>query len=296
MFRLVGSTVIISLLLAALVGCGGNNMNVEQSLRLAGELRDNKLYAAAVQEYNRLLESAELSDQERANVCYLAGRIYYEDLRDYANAAACYMRARAYDPQAAYMNDLSSNLVASLERLGQHVDAKRELGSMANVSDQKPMAGDVEVARLGDRPIFRSEIEKQIQSLPASLQKQILSKEAKQNFVRQYVGVELLYQAALREKYGDDPDIRKRAEQATKKLIVDKYVVDRVMPGVTVDTADVRTFYQANKDHYNSAPYDSVKAQVFMDYQQQKMEAAYSQYLAKLAADEKVQFFDENIQ
>ncbi len=297
MFRLTTSIVVMGLLAAAFSGCGGNTVNLDQPLKLAGELRDNKLYSAAIQEYTRLLDGAGLSDQERANVCYLTGRVYFEDLHDYGNAAAYYMRARAFDPQAAYMNDLSSNLVASLERIGQHADAKRELGSMANVDDQKPAAGDVEVAKVGDRSIYRSEIERQIQSLPVQLQKQLLSKEAKQNFVRQYVGIELLYQAALREKYGDDPDIRKRSEQATRKFIVDKYVIDKVMPSVQVDTIDVRNFYQANKaDHYNSAPYDSVKAQVFMDYQQQKMEAAYGQYLAKLAQDEKVQVFDQNIQ
>ena len=81
-----------------------------------------------------------------------------------------------------------------------------------------------------------------------------------------------------------------------KRLLVEKFVVEKVMPEVKIDTLDVRNFYLANKDsRYDSAPYDSVKAQVFLDYQSDKANAAYSNYIAKLAEAEKVEFMDYNV-
>jgi len=274
----------------------GPTVDVEKSKKLAGELRDNKLYRGAIDEYRSLLDRAELDNTQHGNICYLIGRIYFEDLRDYENAAAYYVRAREYDPNGSYNDEASRNLVACLEKMGHMVDAKRELSAAANVTAQPKTVGDVAVAKIGGESIWRSDVEKQIQSLPADMQKQLLSPEAKRNFVRQYVGMELMYRAAKREGYDRDPEIQQRQEQLVKSLLVQKYVVDKVMPEVKIDTVDVRNFYLAKKEErYSGAPYDSVKAQVFLDYQNEKAESAFSEYVNRLAAGEQVEFLDQNI-
>ena len=110
------------------------------------------------------------------------------------------------------------------------------------------------------------------------------------------MGIELIYRAALREKYGDDPDIRRQHAEMLKKLVVDRYVVDKVIPKISIDTVDVRNFYLAHAaDRYDKAPYDSVRAQVFLDYQAEKTEAAFSEYISELARAENVQFYEENV-
>jgi len=274
----------------------GPTIDVEQSKKLAGELRDNKLYRGAIDEYRALLDRADMENAQRGNICYLIGRIYFEDLRDYENAAAYYVRAKEYDPNGSYLDEASRNLVACLEKMGHMVDAKRELSAAANVNSQPRAAGDVAVAKIGGESIWLSDVEKQIQSLPAEVQKQLLSPEAKRDFVRQYVGMELMYRAAKREGYDRDPEIQQRQEQLVKSLLVQKYVVDKVMPEVKIDTADVRNFYLAKKEErYNGVPYDSVKAQVFLDYQNEKAESAFSEYVNRLAAGEQVEFLDQNI-
>jgi len=69
-----------------------------------------------------------------------------------------------------------------------------------------------------------------------------------------------------------------------------------VIPQVKIDTADVRNFYLAHQeDRYNDAPYDSVMARVFLDYQSEKMEAAFSDYISGLAEVERVEFLDRNV-
>ena len=46
---------------------------------------------------------------------------------------------------------------------------------------------------------------------------------------------------------------------------------------------------------YDGKPYDSVRADVFLDYQQNKAEAVYSDYIADLAKAENVQFYDKQV-
>jgi len=287
--------------LAVAVGCsscqqGGPKFDIEQTKKLAGELRDTKLYRAAIDEYRAVLDRGDLDNKQRGNICYLIGRIYFEDLKEYENAGGYYVRAKEYDPEGSYADDASRNLVACLEKLGHMVDAKRQLSAAANVSGQPRDAGDVAVAKIGGEPIWRSDVEKQMQSLPADIQKQLLTAEAKRNFVRQYVGAELMYRAAKREGYDRDPEILSRQEQVAKTLLVQKYVVDKVMPEVKIDTVDVRNFYSANRaERYKNAPYDSVRAQVFMDYQSEKAQSAYGDYINRLASGEQVEFLDQNI-
>ncbi len=283
---------------AVIAGCGGSQsgIDVEQHKRLAGDLRDNKLYEAAIEEYRKVLDSPGLDDTQRGNISYLIARIYFEDLKDYRNAAAYYVRARSYSPDASYSTEASRNLVASLEKLGQFVDAKRELGAAVDIDSTPKTRGVTPVAIIDKDTIWLSEVEARIQSMPAQMQQQYLTPEAKRDFVRNYVGAELLYRAALREGYDRDPEMARQKEQLYKNLLVDRFLVNKVMPEVTVDTADVRNYYLANKNaRYNDMPYDSVKAKVFMDYQSEKAEAGLNDYLAKLYKAEKVTFLDHNI-
>jgi tetratricopeptide (TPR) repeat protein len=281
-----------------MVSCSqsGGGIDIEQNKRIAGELRDNKLFRPAIDEYKEILEKGSLDSKQKGSICYLIGRVYFEDLKDFENAASYYMRAREYDPNADYNNEASKNLVASLEKLGHLVDAKRELGEAANIKKDPQEPGDVPVAKIAGEPIWKSEIEKQIQALPAQLQKKLLNPEEKMNFIHQYVGIELMLRAAKREGYDRDPEILQRQEMAVKNLLVQKYVLDKVMPEVRIDSTDVKNFYAAHKtDMYKGQPFDSVKAQVFLDYQNVKTESAYSAYISRLAASEQVEFLDQNV-
>ena len=63
-----------------------------------------------------------------------------------------------------------------------------------------------------------------------------------------------------------------------------------------IDEADVRNYYEANKDKkYDGKVYNEVKSKVMQDYQQEKAHQAFMDYVNKLAAVEKVQIFEEKI-
>lgn len=269
---------------------------VEMRKSLAGELRDNRLYSAAIEEYRRILDNSTIDQPTRASINYLIARIYFEDLQEYEQAAAYYMRARALDPDGSFVDEASRKLVAALEKMGRTLDARRQLSSLTDVDAVQPKKGDVQVARVGGVPIWRSQIENEIQSLPPEMQQQFGTVAARVQFMHSYVAQELLYRAAVREDYGNDPEIKRRQHQLYRKLLTDQYVVDKVMPNVQVDTSDVHNYYLVHRtDRYQSAPYDSVRATVFLDYQREKMGQAFGEYIDRLALVERVEFFDQQM-
>jgi len=300
--RLIKKIVTSGLLLFVLVIISSCNTSVdyteaiERHKKLAGELRDNRLFKAAVDEYKKVLDIETIDRNERANINYLIARIYFENILDYENAASYYVKAQSLDPDAPFSSEASRKLVASLEKMGNVVDAKRQLDAVVNLDAGPKDDNDAVVAKVGTVPIYMSEIDDQIQQLPPEAQKQFLNPQSKVEFMRQHVGMELLYHAAVRENYDDDTEVKKQQQLFNRQVLINKYIVDKVMPQIKIDTNDVKNYYMANKgSRYKDAPFDSVKAQVFMDYQSDKTQSAYGDYINMLAKKEKVEFFDHNV-
>ncbi len=273
----------------------GDQYEVEK--KLAGELVDNNLYKAAVAEYEKILDDPNVDIETRANINYLIGKIYFTNLFDYEQAASHYVMARSLNSDGSFYNEAGKNLITSLEKMGHMVDAKRELDRAVDIdSVYASHKGETTVAKIGDMPIFLSDLDEAIQKLPPEAQKQYVTPEGKKEFLTQYVGRELMYRAAVREGYENDPEIEKEKKDMEEQLLVQKYIADKVMPEVNIDTSDVRNYYEANKkDKYDNKAYDDVKSRVLSDYQQEKTKQTITDYVNKLAAVEKVQLFDENV-
>lgn len=286
-------------LVIVVTGCsgGGQNAAIERHKQMAVELRENGLYEAAIAEYEKILALDGIDDATRGSVSYLIGRLYFENVGDYEQAAAYYVKAKALNPDGDYVAEASKNLVTALERSGNTIDARRQLQQLTSVAAEPEDAKDVEIARIGDSPVWLSQLDDAIEMLPGEAQEQYLSsREAKVAFMHQYVSAELLYHAALREGYDNDREIKRRMREVNRQMLVEKYVMEKVLPQIKIDTVDVRNFYLANKDtRYGGAPYDSVQARVVMDYQAQKTESAFREYIDRLAQQERVQFLDANV-
>jgi len=285
---------------AAIAGCGGSTAHeaaIERHKKLAAELRDNRLYDAAVEEYRQILAYDDLDDGTRAGVSYLIGRLYFENIGDYEQAAAYYVRARALDPDGDFVLEASKNLVTALERSGNLVNAKRQLDVLTDIGAAPAGDSDVAVARMGGVPVWQSQVDDAMEMLPPEAQKEYTrDREARVRFMRQYVAAELLYHAAIREGFDKDAEIARRTRELNRQLLVEKYVREKVAPQIQIDTLDLRNFYLANKDsRYGGAPFDSVQARVLLDYQSQKAESAFQDYLALLAQKERVEFLDRNV-
>ena len=293
------ATLVLASTAVLTIGCSQSTDSaslVELHKKLAGELVDNRLYDAAVNEYKEVLALPGIDEKTRANIYYLIGKIYFENLKEYDKAAGYYVRANAIDPNASFSQTASKNLVASLEKMGRMMDASRELSSLTSIDTTAPEPGDVKVASINDDPIWLSELDDAIQHLPATVQKQYQTHEAKARFLRQYVATEMMYRAAVREGYDKDPEIKKRYEAMLHDLLVSKYLQEKVMANERIDTSDVRNYYLANKDSlYAGKDYKDVRGQVYSDYQTEKAQQVLSSYLEKFMRAEKVRFFDENV-
>lgn len=298
--RLIAVALVVVVATMLVAGCSGSADHTEaidRHKKLASELRDNRLYDAAVEEYQRILAYDELDDPTRAGINYLIGRLYFENIEDYEKAAGYYVRAKALDPNGDFVMEASKNLVTALERSGNLVNAKRQLDQLTDVGADPENDKDVAVARIGGVPVWRSQIEDAIEMLPPELQEQYTrDRAARVAFMHQYVASELFYHAAIREGFDDDKEIKQRTRELNRQLLVEKYVREKVLPQIQIDTSDVRNFYLANKDsRYNGAPYDSVQARVLIDYQSQKAESAFQDYVSMLARKERVEFLDQNV-
>lgn len=264
--------------------------------KVAGELLDNNLASQAAQEYEKVLLLPGLTQKEIGATCYQIARLHFEKTGDYEQAAAYYIRARQADPNASYTTEAAANLVAALERSGRMGNAQRELSSLTAVDSQAVRdANDVPIAKIGARTVWRSEIDAQLADLPAELQKQLLKPESLREFVRQYVGLELVYDAAEREQFTNSKAVRQYLDDSRKKLIVDRFVQQKLGPSIQIDPADIRNYYLANKQRYGGEEFEKVARDVAGDYQQEKLQSAYMTYVAQLAQAGKVEFLDGNI-
>jgi len=196
-------------------------------------------------------------------------------------------------------NDYSTlkSLAGELADNNLYQAAKRELDKTVNIdSIYTEHEGETVIAKIGDKPVFMSDIEENIQNLPPQMQEKFLSRESKLEALNGYIGVELIYRAAVREGYISNPEIVKLSERITKQAVVDSYLQEKVMKNVTIDDNDLHNYYLANKDDkYNGKEFEDVNEQVYRDYQAEKTRQAFQDYVNKLAAVENVQIFEEKI-
>ncbi len=296
---LIISSITLLLVIYVVLAGGDRSGTVDFAERqnLAGELVDNNLYQAAIDEYLSILNDSNLETGQKANINYIIGRIYFENINDYEKAAAFYIKARSLNPNGSFYDEAGRNLIACMEKMGRILDAKRELDKTVNIdSVYAEHEGETVVAKIGDKPVYMSDVEDNIQNLPPQMQKEFLSRESRMEALNGYIGIELIYRAAVREGFNSNPELIKLTERLAKQAVVDRYLKDKVMTNVAIDDNDVQNFYQANKSaKYGDKEFGEVKEQVSRDYQNEKFQQVFQNYVNKLAAVENVQVFEEKI-
>ncbi|MBN2226904.1 MAG: hypothetical protein JW763_06035 [candidate division Zixibacteria bacterium] len=295
LFSVVILAVVIYMLATTSGGGPARDYAAEKSI--AGELTEYNLHRGAIAEYQGILDDPTLDVVTRANINYLIGKIYFNDLFDYENAAAYFVRARSLNPDGSFYDEAGRSLIASLEKMGRVLDAKRELDREANFdSVYAEHEGDPLVAKIGDQPVFLSQLEDELQNMPPEMQKQFTSREGKLAALNKYLSWELIHRAAIREGMDTDPEFIQRQRNLEKQLLLEKYITERIMPEGRIDTADVHNYYLAHKgDRYDDKTYDDVRDTVMRDYQQEKFQQMINEHVNKLGAVDKVQIFEEHL-
>ncbi len=268
---------------------------VDTAKMLAGELADNNLPQAAIEEYQKVLDIGLLTNGERGAIHYLIGDLYFNDVGNYEQAAAHYVRARALDENAPYSAEAGKKLITCLERLGRRQEAQRELDVQANLNPDTTKTPGKLVAKVGSSNITLADFEQAIDHLPQAMQDKLSDPKEKRKFLDQMIGRELIYHAALREGLDKNAEAQQALKDIEEDYLVQYYTRQKIAPTVKPDSADVRLYYKAHKSEYGDKEFDEVRDQVFQDYIQYIGQKAINDYIGTLMKAEPVQVFEENV-
>jgi tetratricopeptide (TPR) repeat protein len=269
-------------------------VDISSQQNLASELLDNKLYQQAISEYDKIIQSGKTDRKKEANLNYIIGNIYMQDLNDYQNAAARFVKARSLSSDEKLLEKINRNLVICFERMGRSLDAQRELDKMTLVDkpDQQNRTKKI-VARIGKREITMSDLENEIQKLPPSVSSQFKDKKKKIEFLKQWVSNELFYDAALRQGYDQDKDVIEGAFQMKKQLMINKLLKEEIPTDIQISDSEIKLYYDAHKEDFKDKNIEEVKAEIETELLRQRQEEAYAKLVYKMMEAEKVKIYED---
>jgi tetratricopeptide (TPR) repeat protein len=292
---LLGILLILSVLIYLRWGeLSQGRLDISQQQAFAAELVDNKLYSQAIAEYDKLLDHGELDTKKQANINYIVGNIYLNYLNDYENAAARFVKARFLNPESELKDKINKNLVICFERMGRSLEAQKQLERSTELGQTKTRAERrVVVARIGEREIFMTDLENEIEKLPPSVQAQFTDKKGKLEFLQQYVGAELLYDTALRRGFDKDKDVMEGAFQMKKQLMINKLLTEEIPQDIQISETEIKLYYDAHKEDFEDRELNEVKPQIESELKRDKQQEAYSKLVQKMTEAEKVKIYDD---
>ncbi len=305
------SIVLIVTALAA-AGCGRRGEDPARIREYAGALASNELYPQAISEYGKYLDTARLSDAEKANVTVVMAGLYFERVHDYENALAAYLRIKHLTPEKTLMPEVDRRIVACLERLNRSGEAKQVLDEATALPGSGRTSGGTPgqdpsavVAQIGDRTVTAADLKHEISRLPVSVRSQFETKAGRMEFLRQYVVAELFYGAAQRKGLERDTDVQDAAFQAKRSVMAQKYLEQEVGPQVRLSAGDVQLYYKANLDRYaekdangkvkRQRPFEEVREQARADAAAEKQQEAVQALINRMMTAEGVRVYDDRV-
>jgi tetratricopeptide (TPR) repeat protein len=300
-------TWIIALLFGLLAGCGRSSKDGERLREFANELYNRELYVQAVREYQNVIDNDAVHGEQKANITFTIGQIYFERLHDYENAMAAFLKLKSLYPKSPLIPQADQRIVACLERLERPADAKQALDEATGVApaEGRAMPGKI-IAKIGDRPFTSGDLAYKIKQLPAALQDRFKDRQSRLEFLRQNLATELFYDAAKRKGLENDKDVVEAAFQTRKNMMVQKYLEQEISGQIRISSGDVQTYYRANSDRYAEKdakgkvkrvkPLEEVRQQAAEDLAREKQMEAYRVLIERMMTAEKVVVYDDLVE
>ncbi len=294
---LAAGSLAMSLIIYASLPGDTREDTVALAKQMAGELADNNLPEAAIEEYEKVLDSRSLTAPQAGAIHYLIGNLYYEDLGDYEQAAAHYIRARALDENASYTTEAGKKLITCLEKMGRRLAARRELDQQTSLEPDSAAGRDAGkiVARVGSSDISKAQFNRFLETLPPDMQGKLSDPSQRRALLDQMIGRELIYHAALREGLDKEAELKRNLRDLEKEVLIQYYTRGKIAPTVKPDTAELTLYFNANKEKYGEKEFDEVRDQVLQDYIAYIGQKAVNEYIGTLMKAEPVQVFEENL-
>ena len=230
---------------------GGSGSDLQRELAIA--LENKELYSQAIEEYENYLRASDLNSDKRAKIYHKIGTIFMDQLNDYENALAAFVRVKHLAPEGGLTREVDRRMVECLDRIGRSLDAQQELERATALEEEAVQeTGGTVVAKIGDRAITLEDLENRIEKLPPYVRDQFQEPGQKLQFLKQYIATELFYDTAKRRGYDRDKEIIQQTFEAKKGLMVERLIAEEIQGTVQIDTADIRLYFKAHKDDYQA--------------------------------------------
>src|SRR3989339_587583 len=208
------------ILSAFLISCSGNgtlSIGLEKQKEYANELKEKGLFLQSVTEFKKIQEKGSLSKKEDANLSYLIGKIYMENMNDYQNALAEFIRVKVLLPESDLTLEVNTRTIECLERLGKNLDAQREMEKYSTLNKKPEMSKGTVVAKIRNRNVTKEEMDNEKRKLPSYVQEMYKEDAKKVEFLRQFIATELMYDSAKRRNFENDKDYVEKDKDKKEK-------------------------------------------------------------------------------
>ncbi len=152
------------------------------------------------------------------------------------------------------------------------------------------------IARIGDNKITRQELAEQFQILPAEMRVPFVTRQDTLDFLRQYIGLELVYQAAVKQGFGKDKEILAQVQDTKKQLMIEKYLATNLSRHSFVPTEEqIKQYFQVNKALFGSKSLDQVRGDIVSALNQQHRHQAYQDLVNQLWQKAEIEIYEDSL-
>lgn len=223
----------------------------EKQREYANKLKAEGLDKEAVIEYEKYLGMQDVDRKTQANIYYTLGKTE-EDRGEYEKALAFFYKVELIYPETDIKQELGEHIVSCLEKMGRGLDAQYSLERRAVLEpkEQKEGKEGTVLARIGEEKITSVELNKGLEKLPELMQEEYKKPEKRNEFLKQYIAMELLFRKAGRLGYDKDPELRQKVEDIKREIMVQELLKKEMADKIKITDDQVELYYKANKEKY----------------------------------------------
>ena len=227
----------------------GSFLTSSSQIDYANKLLSKGLKNEAAEAFEEYLAAGKMQPQEEAQLLYKLGSIYME-LYKYEKALKSFYKAEMLNPKADFAQEMNQKIIEALENLGMSTQARYELEARTSLGKEKQAKGKV-VARIGKREITDTEIDEALKNVPQWMRKSLEEPERHLEFIRNYVGQEVLYIKAKRLGWDTKEETRQTLEQLKKQIVVEQFLGKEIQERLDkISPEDIKLYYEANKESF----------------------------------------------
>jgi tetratricopeptide (TPR) repeat protein len=265
-------------------------------------LEGKNLPEEALDAYERYLETASLTDAERANVCYSMGTLA-ADAGDYRGALASFYQAEMLASDSDLKPEIDKKVVWCLDQLGRTAELRRELRQRSDAQSTSPgtAPGDTVLAEYGDCTVTMSDLERELDRLPSAARAKMETVEARTEFLRNVVARRLLLEKALRLELDKDSEILDQLTKHRDALLVQTLIDRQLQDQVDPSPEDVERFYKAEPERFavtstgEVPPFEQVKERAERMLRAERERERFTRLIDETFQEQNVKLYTERL-